>query len=214
MSKQTDFITVVLPIGLKIARERGYDDAVAYTCASQCALECGWTLPTKTHALLGIKADKNYKGKVYNANTKECYDGVNITDVNACFRAYDTYYDSICDWFNLMTLDRYKNALTKHSVVECITEIYKGGYATDPNYINKVCAVYNTIKVIYNGNDNNLKVVNVDTVLNIREKPNTNSRVIGTLKNGTTLHGTFVYIPQFNGYVALDYVERIDANGT
>ena len=99
----------------------------------------------KANAIFGIKATSSWKGKVYNANTKECYDGINYTNINACFRAYDSLEQSIYDYFELITKsERYKKAINTKSPLECITAIKNGGYATSPTYIN---TIMNIIKV-------------------------------------------------------------------
>ena len=93
----------------------------------------------KANAIFGIKATSSWKGKVYNANTQECYDGVNYTNINACFRAYDTLQEGVADYFNLICNNkRYQKALHCSTPLECITAIKNGGYATSPTYIRNI----------------------------------------------------------------------------
>lgn len=93
----------------------------------------------KANAVFGIKASKNWKGKVYNARTKECYDGKTYTNIEACFRAYNSLEESVSDYFELITkLDRYKKAINTNSPLTCITAIKNGGYATSPSYITTI----------------------------------------------------------------------------
>lgn len=124
----------------------------------------------KANAIFGIKATSSWKGKVYNSNTKECYDGINYTNINACFRAYDSLEQSIYDFFELITKsERYKKAINCNTPLECITAIKNGGYATSPTYINTIMAIINS---------NNLtKYDNVDNV----ENPVDNSKSIEEL---------------------------------
>ena len=104
----------------------------------------------KANAIFGIKATENWKGKVFNSNTQECYDGINYTNINACFRAYNSIQESVADYFNLIcTSSRYRKALTTNTPKECIQAIKDGGYATDPNYVNKIMNIitsYNLTK--------------------------------------------------------------------
>lgn len=80
----------------------------------------------KANAIFGIKATENWKGKVFNSNTQECYDGINYTNINACFRAYNSIQESVADYFNLIcTSSRYRKALTTNTPKECIQEIKK-----------------------------------------------------------------------------------------
>mgnify|MGYP000463670598 CR=1 FL=1 len=117
----------------------------------------------KANAIFGIKATSNWKGKVYNANTKECYDGVSYTNINACFRAYNNLQESISDYFNLICNNsRYKRAIKTNSPLECITAIKMGGYATSPTYINTIMSIinsnnltkYDTVENVNNSVDN------------------------------------------------------------
>lgn len=99
----------------------------------------------KANAIFGIKATTNWKGKVYNANTQECYDGVSYTNITACFRAYDNLAESISDYFDLITKsERYRKACVSNSPLECITAIKNGGYATSPTYINTIMSIINS----------------------------------------------------------------------
>lgn len=103
------------------------------------------TIMMKANAIFGIKATSNWNGKVYNSNTQECYDGVNYTNINACFRAYDSLEESIKDYFNLILgLSRYAKAKNCSSPLECITAIKNGGYATSPTYINTIMSIINS----------------------------------------------------------------------
>lgn len=112
----------------------------------------------KANAIFGIKATANWKGKVYNANTKECYDGINYTNINACFRAYDSLAESISDYFDLICgLSRYAGAIHTSSPCDCITAIKNGGYATSPTYIDTIMSIINS---------NNLTKYDVEDVEN------------------------------------------------
>ena len=115
---------------------------------AQAICESGWgqsQIMMKANAIFGIKATSNWKGKVYNANTKECYDGVSYTNINACFRAYNNLQESISDYFDLITkAERYRKACVANSPLECITAIKNGGYATSPTYINTIMSIINS----------------------------------------------------------------------
>ena len=117
----------------------------------------------KANAIFGIKATSNWKGKVYNANTKECYDGINYTNINACFRAYNSLQESISDYFDLICgLSRYAGAIHTSSPRDCITAIKNGGYATSPTYIDTIMSIinsnnltkYDTVENVNNSVDN------------------------------------------------------------
>ena len=115
---------------------------------AQAICESGWgqsQIMMKANAIFGIKATASWKGKVYNSKTKECYDGVSYTTIDACFRAYDNLQDSISDYFDLITRsERYRKACVASSPLECITAIKNGGYATSPTYINTIMSIINS----------------------------------------------------------------------
>lgn len=124
----------------------------------------------KANAIFGIKAFSDWKGKVYNSKTQECYDGVSYTNIDACFRAYNNLQESISDYFDLITKsERYRKACVANSPLECITAIKNGGYATSPTYINTIMSIINS---------NNLtKYDNVENVQNYVD--NSNRYIVG-----------------------------------
>lgn len=116
------FINTIAPIAVKVCKERGYGNAQAWTCVAQACCESAYgtaTIMKNANAFFGIKASSRwvkaakYGGKVYNAATKECYDGKTYTNIKACFRAYDNMEDSVRDYFDLIEGARYKASLTK-----------------------------------------------------------------------------------------------------
>lgn len=114
---------------------------------AQAICESGWgqsEIMMKANAVFGIKA-YGWNGKVYNARTKECYDGKNYTNVEACFRAYNSLEESVKDYFDLITTSpRYRKACVTSTPLECITEIKNGGYATSPTYVNTIMSIINS----------------------------------------------------------------------
>lgn len=141
---KTEFIPTIAPIVIKENKRRG-NPLFSSVVIAQAICESGWgqsQIMMKANAIFGIKATSSWKGKVYNANTKECYDGITYTDIKACFRAYDSLEESIKDYFDLICgLSRYKNAINCSSPLECITAIKNGGYATSPTYINTIISI-------------------------------------------------------------------------
>lgn len=118
---------------------------------AQACLETGYgksSLMIKANAIFGIKATKAWKGKVYNSKTKECYDGVTNVTIDACFRAYSSFADSISDYFDLICKNsRYKKAINCSSPEECIKAIKNGGYATDPKYVDSILKIIKSNKL-------------------------------------------------------------------
>ena len=178
-----EFIPKVAPIIQKINSEFG-DKLYNSVVIAQAILETGFgssSLMMKANAIFGIKATKSWKGKVYNSKTKECYDGVSMTDVQACFRAYDSLDDSVRDYFKLITgSKRYEGALNQISAFECIKAIKNGGYATDPKYVDSVMKLITT---------NNLTVYDKQVPVNntVNNVNNVTSYNTYTVQKGDTL---------------------------
>lgn len=167
--KKSEFIPTIAPLVQAENKKRG-NPLFSSVVIAQAICESGWgqsKIMMKANAIFGIKATSNWKGKVYNANTQECYDGVNYTNITACFRAYDNLQESISDYFDLILgLSRYSKAINSNSPLECITAIKNGGYATSPTYIN-------TIMSIINSND----LTKYDVVENVENSVNNSTNV-------------------------------------
>lgn len=144
---KNEFIPTIAPLVVAENNKRGkplYPSVVI----AQAICESGWgqsTIMMKANAIFGIKATSSWKGKVYNSNTQECYDGSTYTNITACFRAYNSLAESISDYFDLITKsERYRKACVSNSPLECITAIKNGGYATSPTYINTIMSIINS----------------------------------------------------------------------
>lgn len=93
------------------------------------------SLATQGNALFGIKADSRWSGKVITKDTKECYDGINLVPTVACFRAYDSWEESIIDHSNfLLQNKRYANLVGVRDYKTYCQLIKQDGYATSPTY--------------------------------------------------------------------------------
>lgn len=145
--EKSEFIPTIAPLVVAENKKRG-NPLFSSVVIAQAICESGWgqsTIMMKANAIFGIKATSNWKGKVYNANTQECYDGSTYTNITACFRAYNSLSESISDYFDLITkLERYRKACVSNSPLECITAIKNGGYATSPTYINTIMSIINS----------------------------------------------------------------------
>ena len=178
--KKSEFIPTIAPLVVAENKKRG-NPLFSSVVIAQAICESGWgqsKIMMKANAIFGIKATSNWKGKVYNANTQECYDGVSYTNITACFRSYDNLQESISDYFDLILgLSRYSKAINSNSPLECITAIKNGGYATSPTYINTIMSIINS---------NNL--TQYDVVENVNNYvDNSKNYIEYTVKSGDTL---------------------------
>lgn len=113
---------------------------------AQAALETGWgRYPiakedgTASFNLFGIKADNRWQGERAVVTTLEYVDGV-AKKQKAPFRAYDSFSHSFQDYADFISSsDRYKDAvLAGDDAAMFAAYLQKGGYATDPNYSDKI----------------------------------------------------------------------------
>lgn len=117
---------------------------------AQVALETGWMQhPIKdyktgkdSHNLFAIKADPSWHGPYVTTATHEVVGGKTI-QVQARFRAYATYTESFADYAQfVMRNPRYKSAmLHTKDPVRFARELAAAGYATDPQYAEKLCSI-------------------------------------------------------------------------
>lgn len=144
---KNEFIPTIAPLVVAENKKRG-NPLFSSVVIAQAICESGWgqsKIMMKANAIFGIKATSSWKGKVYNSNTQECYDGSTYTNITACFRAYNSLAESISDYFDLITKsERYRKACVSNNPLECITAIKNGGYATSPTYINTIMSIINS----------------------------------------------------------------------
>src|SRR5471032_3545894 len=115
----------------------------------QAALESGWGKREikggdgkTSHNLFGIKAGADWKGKTVSATTTEYVNGKAQSKVEK-FRAYDSYADSFKDYANLLASNpRYQKVLASGGDASSFAQgLQRAGYATDPQYANKLTSI-------------------------------------------------------------------------
>jgi len=120
----------------------------------QAALETGWGKAEirgadgqNSHNLFGIKAGASWKGKTVDIVTTEYVNGKPQKQVDT-FRAYDSYADSFRDYANLLqTNARYRNVIGQgQDAVGFAQGLQQSGYATDPNYAQKLMGVIRMVE--------------------------------------------------------------------
>lgn len=144
------FVETMKPYAEKAAKALGIDSNVLI---AQAALETGWgnkvikNSVDSSHNLFNIKADRSWQGDKIAKNTLEYHDNVAVTE-NAAFRSYDNYEESFSDFVRFLNQNpRYERALQQTESSESfIKGIHSAGYATDPNYTNKVMSIMKTVE--------------------------------------------------------------------
>jgi flagellum-specific peptidoglycan hydrolase FlgJ len=117
-------------------------EAVARLGASQSALETGYGKHTAGgNNYFGIKASKSNSGNAVSTQEFDPKTGKMVT-IKDSFRKYDTMEESAADYIKFLQENkRYKGVLASQNVEEAILAQGKTGYATDPNYVNKLSLI-------------------------------------------------------------------------
>lgn len=115
----------------------------------QAALETGWGKAEirgadgqNSHNLFGIKAGAGWKGQTVDVVTTEYVNGTPQKQVER-FRAYASYADSFRDYASLLQNNaRYQNVIAQGQDAAGFAQgLQQAGYATDPNYAQKLMSV-------------------------------------------------------------------------
>ena len=111
---------------------------------AQAALESAWGesgLAKTGNNLFGIKADSLWRGQTLTMNTKEFIKGQWVV-VPALWRKYPSWQASIDDHAAFLKRNpRYKACFLCTTAPAFARALMQAGYATDPEYANKLIAV-------------------------------------------------------------------------
>lgn len=100
-------------------------------------------LARNANNFFGIKAN-GWDGKTVTMKTGEYRGGKNVTE-SASFRAYTSPTESFIDHANFLKKNsRYKKIFTMTDPYKIADELQRAGYATDPNYANKLKQIIKT----------------------------------------------------------------------
>lgn len=143
---QQDFVNRMLPHARQASQATGVPP---HLMLGQAALESGWGKReirmadgSTSYNLFGIKANPGWNGKVAEVMTTEYKNGVAYKQVEK-FRAYSSYAEAFQDHANMIGKNpRYAEVLQQGGDVAGMAQaIQKAGYATDPNYADKLANV-------------------------------------------------------------------------
>ena len=148
-SSPSSFIQTLLPYAKKAAKALGVSPEVII---AQSALETGWgqkiikkSDQESSFNLFNIKSQQGWQGESVNKSSLEVEDGIGVQR-NSNFRVYDNLQDSFKDYIDFITNNqRYGEALQQSNNAErYIEELQQAGYATDPQYAEKVKTIMNS----------------------------------------------------------------------
>ena len=149
---QQDFVSRMRPFAMQASQASGVPPQLML---GQAALESGWGKReirmadgSNSFNLFGIKANGGWNGKVAEVMTTEYKNGVAYKQVEK-FRAYSSYAEAFQDYAGLIGNNpRYANVLQQGGdVVGMAQAMQKAGYATDPDYADKLVRVMGMVKM-------------------------------------------------------------------
>ncbi|MGB1092876.1 MAG: flagellar assembly peptidoglycan hydrolase FlgJ [Oceanobacter sp.] len=145
-SSPREFVAALYPHAEKVAEELGVD---AKAIVAQAALETGWgkhmirdDSGQNSFNFFGIKADGRWQGDSVQVTTHEFRNGVMMKE-NARFRSYASLEDGLRDYADFLTSgSRYQQAIGNDlDASQYGHALQKAGYATDPEYGNKIARI-------------------------------------------------------------------------
>jgi len=148
-----DFIRQLKPAAENAAQKLGAKTEAVLAIA---ALETGWgqhIIPTpdgtSSNNLFGVKADQDWNQNQVIATTLEFEDGI-MHKRREPFRQYSSAQESMQDFADFLTQNpRYEKALSEaDNPQRFIKELHKAGYATDPEYAQKVLSVMDKVNAM------------------------------------------------------------------
>lgn len=115
---------------------------------AHAALESGWGKSeirkadgSSSHNLFGIKAGKSWNGDSVLSRTTEYVDGQAQGSIER-FRSYGSYAEAFQDYARLLRDNpRYSTVIGSQNGTEFASRLQQAGYATDPNYANKLSRI-------------------------------------------------------------------------
>ena len=146
---QQSFVDRLQPHAQAASRTTGIP---AHLILGQAALESGWGKReikmadgSSSFNLFGVKAGKGWNGKVAEITTTEYANGVAHKQTER-FRAYGSYTEAFQDYAKLLSDNpRYAAVMGQEGAQGFAQELQKAGYATDPNYADKLVKVISSV---------------------------------------------------------------------
>ncbi len=145
--KPQDFIALIGPAAQASARQTQIP--ASFTVA-QAALESGWGesgLTQRAKNLFGIKADRSWPGEKLTLNTREFLKGQWVL-VSAQWRVYPDWPACLFDHAQFLRRNKRYAACFECAEGKAFAKaVAQAGYATDPNYADKLIAMIDKYKL-------------------------------------------------------------------
>ena len=147
-SRATQFIREMLPHAREAERQTGVP---ASFILGQAALESGWGKGemknadgSRSYNLFCVKSTPGWKGATTEVMTTE-YQSGEAQRQKAAFRSYSSYTEAFADYARMLaTTPRYAGVVRGAGSAEAFAGgMQRAGYATDPQYANKLARTIN-----------------------------------------------------------------------
>jgi flagellar protein FlgJ len=147
---QQSFVDRLKPHAEAASRTTGIP---AHLIVGQAALESGWGKReikmadgSSSFNLFSVKAGKGWNGKVAEITTTEYANGVAHKQTER-FRAYGSYTEAFQDYAKLLSDNpRYAAVIGQDGAKGFAQALQQAGYATDPNYADKLVKVIGSVR--------------------------------------------------------------------
>lgn len=146
------FVRSLMPHAREAAQNLGVDPMLLI---AQSALETGWGRKVlkdgegqSSHNLFNIKADNRWQGAKTAINALEFESELPVMR-RSSFRVYDNLKASFDDYVDFVRQPRYREALEATDSEGFIRALHKAGYATDPQYADKIMQLFNGLMKQY-----------------------------------------------------------------
>lgn len=150
---EREFIEKTFPYAVQAARKIGVDPKVL---VAQSALETGWGRQVladhngqSSHNLFNIKTGSGWDGEKVRVESLEFRANRPMLEASE-FRSYANMAESFSDYSDfILRSQRYSKAVENAADPEVfIQQLHEAGYATDPEYTNKVIAVMQRVSKV------------------------------------------------------------------
>ncbi|MBY6186070.1 flagellar assembly peptidoglycan hydrolase FlgJ [Marinobacter hydrocarbonoclasticus] len=146
------FVRSLMPHAQQAGDQLGVDPMLLI---AQSALETGWGRKVlkdaegqSSHNLFNIKADNRWQGDKTSVNALEFESELPVMR-RSNFRIYEDLKASFDDYVEFVRQPRYRDALEAGDNEGYIRALHKAGYATDPQYADKIMQLFNGLMKQY-----------------------------------------------------------------
>lgn len=138
--RQAAFVNEIAPDVVRTAKDTGVLPSVV---TAQAIHESAWGKSRIGNNLFGVKAGRGWNGTARTVGTHEYAKGKRI-ETKAAFRDYPSVKDSIRDHGLLLSGKRYAGVRAAKNYREAARALQNAGYATDPQYADKLIRIIET----------------------------------------------------------------------